>query len=83
MHNEISTFYFLSLVSTYLSHPSVSRFSTFCKTSCSSDEAYASVSLNSLGRPPPRILIANRAALVELLIPTVATGIPRYTSARA
>ena len=68
--------HFFSL-STYLSHPSFSSVSTLPRTSSSSDLAYASISAVRDGEEVPSIRIASKAALVELFMPTVATGIPR------
>ena len=69
--------YFFSL-SAYFSHPSCSNTSTFPRTSCSSFFEYSSIFTLCCGIDVPNILIASRAAFVELPIPTVATGIPLY-----
>lgn len=74
---KLPAVYFFNLSAAYFSHPSFSRMSAFCKTSSSSDLAYASISTVSRGIEVPRMRIASRAAFVELLIPEVATGIPR------
>jgi hypothetical protein len=61
----------------YISHPTSSNFWIFPMTSSSNFSAYCANSFVNLGRLPERIRTARRAALVELLIATVATGIPR------
>lgn len=78
MHPKSRPHYFLSLSAAYFSQPSCSKISAFCNTSSSSDLAYFSISTVNLGMDVPRMRIASKAALVELLIPDVATGIPRY-----
>lgn len=59
---------------------SSSKMSTLAKTSSSSALEYSSVALLRAGTDVPRIRTASSAAFVELLIPTVAHGIPRYGS---
>lgn len=70
-------FYFLSFSETYLSHPSCSSVSTLASTSSSSSLAYDSMATARWGIDVPMMRHARRAALVELLIPTVAVGMPR------
>lgn len=66
--------------STYSSQPISSNLSTFPITSLSILFMYSCISPTNLGIPADKILTANKAALVLLLIATVATGIPRYSN---
>lgn len=56
----------------------LSSLSTLCITSFSIFFKYASIFDWIEGMDAPKIRMASKAALVLLLIATVATGIPRY-----
>ena len=65
--------------SKYFSHPSSCILTPFCSMfSARAFSAYASTLRWMVGSNEPRMRAARRAALMLLLIPTVATGTPVY-----
>ncbi len=77
---DVTTQTYTFPLSTYSSQPISSNLSTFPITSLSILFIYPCISSTNLGIPADKILTASKAALVLLLIATVATGIPRYSN---
>lgn len=77
------TSYFFKTLLAYSSHPISSNLSTLASTSFSKSPAYVARARAVSGDDAPIIRTASNPALVELAIPTVATGIPRYVELSA